>query len=60
MEMTLSLEFLRVVEQAAIASAASIGNGQRKHSDWLAVESMRRSMENCPWTAHRHRRRGAG
>jgi len=45
MEMSLSGEFLRVVEQAAIASASSIGNGERKHSDWLAVESMRRSME---------------
>jgi fructose-1,6-bisphosphatase class II len=45
MEQSLSGEFLRVVEQAAIACAASIGNGERKHSDFLAVESMRRSME---------------
>ncbi|BDU76517.1 class II fructose-bisphosphatase [Mesoterricola sediminis] len=48
MEMSLSGEFLRVVEQAAIASATSIGNGNRKHSDWLAVESMRRNMEKLP------------
>lgn len=48
MEMSLSGEFLRVAEQAAIACAASIGNGDRKHSDWLAVESMRHSMETLP------------
>ena len=48
MEMSLSGEFLRVVEQAAIASAGSIGNGDRKHSDWLAVDSMRRCMETLP------------
>jgi fructose-1,6-bisphosphatase class II len=45
MEMSLSGEFLRVVEQAAIASARSIGNGDRKGSDHLAVESMRHTME---------------
>jgi fructose-1,6-bisphosphatase II len=48
MEMSLSGEFLRVVEQAAIACAVSIGNGNRKFSDHLAVESMRRSMETLP------------
>jgi len=48
MEMSLSGEFLRVVEQAAIASVGSIGNGDRKHSDWLAVDSMRRCMETLP------------
>jgi len=45
MEQTLSLEFLRVVEQAAIACASSIGHGRRKHSDKLAVEAMRHAME---------------
>ena len=45
MEQTLSLEFLRVVEQAAIACATSIGHGRRKHSDKLAVEAMRTAME---------------
>ncbi len=45
MEQTLSLEFLRVVEQAAIACSSSIGHGRRKHSDKLAVEAMRHAME---------------
>ena len=48
MESSLSGEFLRVVEQAAIACAHSIGNGDRKGSDRLAVESMRQSMEDMP------------
>lgn len=45
MEQTLSLEFLRVVEQAAIACATSVGHGRRKYSDQLAVEAMRHAME---------------
>ncbi|HET8715899.1 MAG TPA: class II fructose-bisphosphatase [Holophagaceae bacterium] len=45
MEHTLSLEFLRVAEEAAIACARSIGHGKRKHSDHLAVEAMRKAME---------------
>ncbi len=45
MEQTLTGEFLRVVEQAAIACARSIGHGDRKHSDHLAVEAMRVAME---------------
>jgi fructose-1,6-bisphosphatase class II len=48
MESALSGQFLHVVEQAAIASARSIGNGDRKASDRLAVESMRRTMETLP------------
>ena len=48
MESSLSGEFLRVVEQAAIACAHSIGNGDRKGSDRLAVESMRQTMEDMP------------
>ena len=48
MESSLSGEFLRVVEQAAIACARSIGNGDRKGSDRLAVESMRHTMEELP------------
>jgi fructose-1,6-bisphosphatase class II len=44
-EQTLSLEFLRVAEEAAIACARSVGHGRRKHSDKLAVEAMRRAME---------------
>ncbi|MBS1766850.1 MAG: class II fructose-bisphosphatase [Acidobacteria bacterium] len=46
MEQTLSLEFLRVAEEAAIACARSIGHGRRKHSDKLAVEAMRKAMES--------------
>ena len=45
MDMSLSGAFLRVVEQAAIASATSIGNGDRKGSDRLAVEAMRHTLE---------------
>jgi len=45
MEQTLSAEFLKVAEQAAIACARSIGHGDRKHSDHLAVEAMRMAME---------------
>lgn len=45
---SLNGEFLRVVEEAAIACAASIGHGDRKHSDMLAVEAMRRALESVP------------
>src|ERR1043166_587073 len=39
----LSLEFLRVVEQAAIACAHTMGQGDRHKSDQAAVEAMRRA-----------------
>lgn len=42
---SLSGEFLKIVEEAAIACAKSIGHGDRKHSDQLAVEAMRKAME---------------
>ena len=45
MEFELALEFLRVVEQAAIASAKTMGQGDGKRSDAVAVESMRRTMD---------------
>lgn len=48
MENTLSDGFLHVVEQAAIASAYSIGNGNPMNSDHLAVESMRSIMGTLP------------
>jgi len=48
LEQTLTADFLRVVEQAAIACARSIGHGNRKHSDQLAVEAMRQAMESIP------------
>ncbi|HXT85594.1 MAG TPA: class II fructose-bisphosphatase [Verrucomicrobiae bacterium] len=45
MEEKLSLEFLRVVEQAAIASAHTMGLGDRHKADAVAVEAMRREMD---------------
>ena len=47
MESDLSLEFLRVVEQAAIACAHTMGQGERHHSDQVAVEAMRRVYLDC-------------
>ena len=44
----LSLEFLRVVEQAAIACAHTMGQGDRHKSDDVAVEAMRRVMDSVP------------
>jgi fructose-1,6-bisphosphatase class II len=44
----LSLEFLRVVEQAAIACAHTMGQGDRHRSDQAAVEAMRACMDNVP------------
>jgi fructose-1,6-bisphosphatase class II len=41
----LSLEMLRVVEDAAIASARTMGMGDGKASDLAAVESMRRTLD---------------
>lgn len=45
METKLSLEFLRVVEQAAIAAAHTMGLGDRHKADAVAVEAMRREMD---------------
>src|SRR5438552_8926669 len=44
MEEQLSLDFLRVVENAAIAAARTMGFGDRHHADEVAVESMRETM----------------
>ena len=44
----LSLEFLRVVEEAAIASAHTMGQGDRHKSDQMAVEAMRRCLDSVP------------
>jgi fructose-1,6-bisphosphatase class II len=41
----LPLEFVRVVERAAIEAARTMGQGERKGSDYVAVEAMRREME---------------
>jgi fructose-1,6-bisphosphatase class II len=48
MNSDLSLEFLRVVEQAAIACAHTMGQGDRHQSDQVAVEAMRRVMDTVP------------
>ena len=45
MEKALSLEFLRVVEAAAIASARTMGLGDGHKSDQAAVEAMRKAMD---------------
>ena len=41
----LSLEMLRVVEEAAMASARTMGMGDAKASDHAAVESMRKCLD---------------
>lgn len=42
----LALDFLRVCEAAAIESAKTMGQGDRKHSDHVAVEAMREVMDS--------------
>jgi fructose-1,6-bisphosphatase class II len=44
----LSHELCRVVEQAAIAAARTVGRGDRLHSDFVAVEAMRRELARLP------------
>ena len=41
----LSLDFLSVCEAAAIAAARTMGQGDRKYSDHVAVEAMRQVMD---------------
>ena len=48
LETDLALEFLRVVEAAAIASAKTMGQGDRKTADLVATESMRKVMDSVP------------
>ncbi len=48
MENKLGREFVAVVEQAAIACALTMGQGDRRHSDRVATESMRGSMQSIP------------
>jgi fructose-1,6-bisphosphatase II / sedoheptulose-1,7-bisphosphatase len=47
-ESDLSPRFIRVVETAAIASARTMGRGDRPLSDKVAVEAMRRIMDTIP------------
>src|SRR5688572_8134779 len=44
----LSLDFLRVVEQAAIECAHTMGQGDRHKSDQVAVEAMRKCLDSVP------------
>lgn len=46
MDQLLEQGFIRVTEQAAIESAKTMGYGDRRHSDQVAVEAMRREMDN--------------
>lgn len=48
MEIDLSREFTRVVENAAIASAQTMGRGDRHLSDRAATEAMREAMQCIP------------
>jgi fructose-1,6-bisphosphatase II len=48
MDSDLSLEFLGVVEQAAIACAHTMGLGDWRKSDQAAVETMRKCMDDVP------------
>ena len=48
MQIQLSLELLRVVEQAAIASARTMGTGDRHKADQAATETMRQVMDHVP------------
>ncbi len=47
-ERELAFDFLRVCEAAAIESARTMGQGDRKHSDHVAVEAMRQVMDSVP------------
>ena len=48
LESDLALEFLRVVEKAAIASARTMGQGERSLADQVATEAMRKTMDTVP------------
>ena len=47
-ESDLAAKFLRVVETAAIASARTMGKGERRLSDQVATEAMRKTMDSIP------------
>jgi fructose-1,6-bisphosphatase class II len=48
LEFELALEFVRVVEDAAIASAHTMGLGDRHKADQVATEAMRSTMDKVP------------
>src|SRR2546425_695814 len=45
---TLSRDFLRVCEMAAVDCARTMGQGDRRHSDHVATEAMRKAMDSIP------------
>jgi fructose-1,6-bisphosphatase class II len=45
-EQTLAFEFVRVVEEAAVAAARTMGQGDRPDSDRAAVQAMRAAFED--------------
>ncbi len=45
-EDALAGDFLRVAEMAAIAAARTVGKGDRKYSDKVAVEAMRKELDS--------------
>jgi fructose-1,6-bisphosphatase class II len=45
MDCLLEQDFIRVTEQAAIAAARTMGLGDRRYSDHVAVEAMRQEMD---------------
>src|SRR5258708_18201166 len=47
-ERDLALELVRVVEEAGIAAARTMGEGDGKKSDHVAVQAMRRAFETLP------------
>ncbi len=51
MEIELALEFVRVVEEAAIESARTMGRGDRHLADQAAVQAMRRVLDTVPVAA---------
>jgi fructose-1,6-bisphosphatase class II len=51
MESSLEVGFLRAAEKAAIASARTMGYGDRKYSDQVAVESMREELNKLKMRA---------
>src|SRR5713226_1884904 len=51
MEIELALEFVRVVEEAAIEAARTMGRGDARMADQAAVETMRRVLDSVPVAA---------
>src|SRR5690348_18288727 len=47
-ESDLASKFIRVVENAAVACARTMGRGERELSDKVATESMRMTMDSIP------------